>query len=184
MKNKLPDETTLNQLLVYSPDDGLLFWRQRPRSMFSSQQAFSSWNARKAGKEALTCINSAGYKSGILLGKAVLAHRVIWKMVTGYDPDEIDHISGDRTNNRFINLRDVSKFDNQKNCKLRADNTSGVPGVAWNKRDQRWVAFGRLRGKRISIGTFVERADAIAARQAWQSSVGFHANHGRNGGHE
>lgn len=79
---------------------------------------------------------------------------------------QIDHINHDKSDNRRNNLRVVSQNENQWNMGPTAQNTSGVKGVAWNKRNKKWVAFIYHRGNRYHLGTFDNKEDAISARHA------------------
>src|SRR6056297_61236 len=138
----------LSDLLDYDPASGILTWRERPGQ--------NNWNAINSGKPAMMAINTGGYRHGKIHSHPVLAHLVIWKRQTGRWPTgEIDHIDGDRTNNAFSNLREVSKSTNQRNAKLRADNSSGYPGVHFCKSSGKWKAS--IGGNpRTTLGTFDE----------------------------
>lgn len=138
------------------------------------------WNARFAGKEALCTLSVHGYLCGTVDGQPVLAHRAIWAYVHGAWPvADIDHVNGCKTDNSPENLRDVPHKDNQRNMCRHRSNTSGVMGVNWHKRDQRWRAFIEIEGKSIHLGNFVSRDEAIAARAAADSKYGFHDGHGK-----
>lgn len=169
----------LNSLLEYNPVSGKLFWKRRDRSEFSSDRICNSWNAKHAGKEALTSTTEHGYKHGTICGRAHRAHRVIWAMVHGYWPDEIDHENGTKSDNRISNLRDVDSLTNSQNCSRRVDNTSGVTGVSFNKADKKWRAYISVRGNIRSLGFFNKIDDAIAARKDAEEKFGYHQNHGR-----
>ena len=89
---------------------------------------------------------------GMINSKPYKAHRVIWKMVYGSDPHYIDHINGDRTDNRISNLRSVTKAQNNRNKRLRSDNKSGVTGVHWYNPRNKWRVDVRYNGKTKHIG--------------------------------
>jgi hypothetical protein len=91
--------------------------------------------------------------------------------MTGLDPIEIDHIDGDRSNNKWSNLKNGTKTNNLRNLALRRDNTSGHHGVTFSKRQQKWVA-------QIIIGSFDSKEEAIAARKKYEALLGYHPNHG------
>lgn len=179
---KLPSKEELNTLLRYEPHTGLLFWRKRTEDKFvnvgshSLAHTCAKWNGRFADKEALTKMN-LGYRCGRLKRDYVMAHRVIWKLMTGDDPIQVDHIDGDRSNNRWDNLRDVTSAENHRNAARRSDNTSGVVGVYWDKRMRKWTASIVL--KSLYLGSYDSFEDAVAARKAAEVEYGFHANHGR-----
>lgn len=177
----------LLKLLRYDPKTGKLYWLERSpdwfeptRSKTAKQQA-TWWNNRFAGAEAFTYVDASGGKVGRILGGRYDAHRVIWAIVHGKWPEaEIDHINGDRADNRLCNLRAVTHRENMGNKKLYRNNASGTPGVTWHRTKQRWQAFIRSGRQRRHLGTFANLEDAIAARSAaQQSDRGFHINHGR-----
>jgi hypothetical protein len=180
---ELPSQTELSALLRYEPKTGLLFWKKRTEDMFkdaghSAAHTCSKWNSRFAGREALTKVN-VGYRCGRLNYRYVLAHRVIWKLVTGEDAVEVDHIDGDRSNNRWSNLRSVTSSGNRRNSAKRSDNTTGVVGVVWNSARGKWMAGTHLHSGYQYLGLFDSFDDAVAARKAAERENDFHPNHGR-----
>ena len=170
---------TLRKLLSYDPETGELVWLTRDTSFFSDESHANRWNARYANTRAFQTVYY-GYLHGHILKKHYYAHRVCWAIYYGKWPaDQIDHINGNRADNRISNLRDVSHSDNQKNTKLRHDNKSGVPGIDWKADCALWRARASRNGKRYLIGYFKNLDDAIAARMLAQSNENYHANHGR-----
>jgi hypothetical protein len=93
--------------------------------------------------------------------------------------NDIDHINGDRSDNRIENMRAVTRQENLKNTKRRCDNASGVIGVYQRKDTGRWCSYVNSNGKRINLGCFNNKTDAIAVRKAAETEHGFHSNHGR-----
>jgi hypothetical protein len=175
--NPLPAKELLERLFRYEPSTGLLFWKKRSADLFaitaerSAEHSCAQWNSRWAGKEALTKVNK-GYRCGIINYQPVLAHRVVWKLMTGEDPIEVDHIDGDRLNNRWKNLRNVTVKENRRNVARRSDNKSGATGVFWSAKHKQWLVV-------LSIGRFTELDEAVAARKAAEVLLGYHSNHGR-----
>ena len=114
--------------------------------------------------------------------RCLAVHRVIWSMMRGPIPDGkvIDHIDGNRFNNRLSNLRLVSKATNNRNQRRRTDNTSGITGV-WEcpNSPYPWRAHIAHMGKNIRLGCFRTKEEAIAARKDANVRFGFHENHGR-----
>lgn len=120
-----------------------------------------------------------GYIGISVNGDHYPAHRIVWLLKTGEWPNgDIDHIDGDRSNNRFENLRQVDRRTNSRNQKLRSTNKSGVMGVHWNSRYERWIAQINDENGRKHLGFFVSKDDAIAARKAAEVALGYHPNHG------
>ena len=144
---------------LFTYKDGSLYWKE-------------SRKGAKAGDKA-GGLYGDGYISLTVNKKRYLAHRIIFLMRYGYLPDMIDHIDGDRTNNRIENLRAATRAQNAHNFGLSAHNKSGHRNVHWSNKDNRWRVHLRYNGKRISIGSFVELNDAVeAARQARQKYHG------------
>lgn len=179
--SKMPSKEVLDQVLKYDPNTGEFFWRARPLTMFtqgktierprSAEHACNQWNSRHAGKRA-SSLKRDGYHYCCVNYQRLLAHRVAWKIMTGEDPIEIDHIDGNRSNNRWSNLRNGTRSDNQRNTSLRTNNRSGHHGVYFSLQRQKWVAS-------IIIGTFDKKEDAVEARKKYEELLGFHPNHGR-----
>lgn len=110
--------------------------------------------------------SDGGYIRIKVEGKLYMAHRLMWLAATGEMPlGQIDHINGVRTDNRLINLRDVTPSENCLNRAARVDSTSRVPGVAWHKKQQRWVARLQVEGERIQLGSFKRFSQAVNARR-------------------
>lgn len=175
----IPTSDVLRQLLRYEPETGKLFWKPKEAGPTLSTRHAKIWNSSHAGKEAFTSASNTGYRQGTVNGQVQFAHRVIWLMVTGEVPDRIDHINGDRQDNRLSNLRNVSHSMNLRNSKLRLDNTSGYPGVSWKKGKRRWSVRIGIGSRDKHIGQFAALEDAISARKAAEAEYGYHANHGR-----
>lgn len=160
-------------------ENGVIYWKQRSIDSFATKRAASIWNKRFAGKPALTANHKSGYKHGLIYKKAYLTHRVIYAMKHGYWPEYIDHINGNRMDNRIENLRSVTKSENSCNSSIPTNNTSGHIGVSWNARDQRWSAYITFNRKRKALGNFVNIEDAIICRKENENLLGFHPNHGK-----
>ena len=76
----------------------------------------------------------------------------------------VDHINRVKHDNRKDNLRICSQKENSRNLKISINNTSGVTGVCFNKSNNRWRATIGINGKRIHLGYFANKQDAIEAR--------------------
>lgn len=122
--------------------------------------------------------NDRRYLKVGILGSQVFAHRLIWLMVHGEWPDQIDHINHVRDDNRIKNLRSVSHHENHKNKKRSKANTSGRTGVWWNKINQNWCADIKVCMKKIYLGSYADFDDAVVAREDAEIKYGFHYNHG------
>lgn len=126
-----------------------------------------------------TAPSGCQYLHVMIDGKKYKAHRLIWLLHYGAWPKQfIDHIDGNGLNNRVENLRDVSHTENQQNSRKSSANVSGVVGVIWHKQAQKWQAQIKAGGKRIHLGLFTDKAEAVAARKAAEVKYGYHPNHG------
>lgn len=169
------------ELLDYDPTSGRLFWKERAASFFSSEGSCRSWNNRYSGKEALTGIDDKGYRTGCILNKNYKSHRVIWLIEKGRWPSgDIDHIDGDTLNNKIENLRDVPHAINRRNSAINKNNTTGVAGVIWHERLQRWMAQMRVGRRTVYLGVYATLHEATIARKAAEKVTGYHPNHGRS----
>lgn len=174
------DIQTLREAVAYNPETGELTWKERPESHFASNIIFRRWNTRYAGTKAFTATNRGGYHHGSVNKVTLYAHRVAFALRHGRWPSEqIDHVNGDRTDNRAENLREVSNSENHRNRPARKDmDSDAVFGVSRSANGTRWkVQIGA--GKNKYLGTFDTKAEAIAARKAAEKRLGFHENHGR-----
>ncbi len=91
-------------------------------------------------------------------------HRLAFHLMGQPVPELVDHIDGDRTNNRWENLRPSSKSLNAQNLKrVRSDNTSGYLGVRLDKRSNKFVACIRVNGRNKHLGSFDVPESAYAA---------------------
>jgi hypothetical protein len=174
----LPSQEYLLLVLSYEEDTGELRWKKRTPDMFQSAKRPSmtcnSWNAKHSGKPvAYTGVR--GYRRFKVGVGQQLAHRVIWKMVHGQEPIEVDHINGNRSDNRIANLRSVTKTQNQRNAGKRHDNTSGVVGVYWYPKYGKWlVKIGKRSASRSGhIGYFETKELAIEARRMAEEAHGY-----------
>ena len=112
--------------------------------------------------------------------KMYSAHRLVWLYVYGHWPlRQIDHIDGNGENNRLSNLRDVSQSTNQKNQKLKSNNTSGHVGVSWSNTNKKWVATLVSNLKTIYLGGYKDINDAVSARERGSIKYGFSSIHGK-----
>ena len=133
--------------------------------------------ANKHKGDLATYSHSEGYLSVLVSKKELLAHRVIWFIQTGEWPIQIDHIDHDRTNNRWLNLRNVQSRINQLNTSKKRNNTSGVNGVRKLPSGRFW-AYIMVNRKQIGLGSFATLEEASAARKLADAQYGFHVNHG------
>lgn len=164
----------LKSLLRYEPHSGLLYWRKFP-------DRGKAWNTKYAGKLAFNADHATGYKWGTVCNDQFLAHRVAWAIHYGEWPEVVDHVNGDRTDNRIENLRSVSQRQNAMNSSMSKNNTSGFCGVYWSSHWKRWKAVIGSNYHRKHIATSECIAVAVIARHLAEIEHGYHPNHGRSG---
>lgn len=151
-------------------DTGFLYWRinagQRGRV------------GARAGATKL--FGKIRYFTVSIFGKTYYTHKVVWSIHHGRIPsDQVDHINGDREDNRIENLREVTVDENVKNAKRRVDNASGLTGVYWHKTKKRWIShIGENSGIK-QLGGFRDLFEACCRRKSAEIALGYHANHGR-----
>jgi len=177
---------TLRSILRLDEAAGKLYWIKREASVFGGDKATAEltakkWNSRFAGKEALYSKDKGGYCRGAVLSKDIKAHRVIYALVHGEWPEsDIDHINGDRSDNRPENLRSVSRSENMKNSALRITSSTGYLGVSFNKGCGNYRAHIQADGRLLHLGYFDTADDARKARISADKKHGYHKNHGRS----
>ena len=157
----------LKDILSYDATTGIFTW------------AKSRGNGIKKGDRA-GCLEGSGY-IGIKINNVIYkAHRLAWLYFYGvWPPHFLDHPNRIKTDNRIINLRESDDVDNQRNCNLRIDNTSGLAGVHWNKAEGKWKASITVSSKILHLGTHADKFEAFCSRLSANNKYGFSASHGR-----
>lgn len=112
--------------------------------------------------------NSSGYACLYFNDTQLFVHRIIMNLPDRYDEETkliVDHINGDKTDNRKSNLRVIEKQLNPMNCKTYKNNSSGRKGVHWNKKLQKWTASIQSNKINLHLGVFEDYNDAVEARE-------------------
>jgi hypothetical protein len=144
----------LREYFNYDPETGLITWAKK--------RAYKN----PAGSRAGAIDRTTGYIRLGLAGRLYYAHRVAWYLAHGeWPPEQIDHINGVRTDNRLTNLRLATKGQNAINRGPTCRNSSGVPGVRWDRKYSRWYARICANGVNKHLGTFATFDEAVAARK-------------------
>jgi hypothetical protein len=138
-------ELTVDQLrdtFDYDANTGIFVWKIRPSK------------AVKAGDVAGCTEKRIGYITIGIAGRIYKAHRLAWLYVYGSWPKGlIDHINGNKADNRIDNLRDVFADGNSQNVrKPNRRNKSGFMGVIWFQN--KWRASISVNGKSKWLGDY------------------------------
>ena len=143
----------------YDPESGDIFrkkkWRDQPAMT-------------KVGSK--TC--NGRYLSSSMGSVYYRAHIIAWALMTDQLPEnEIDHINGDGCDNRWVNLRQATRQQNNINQTIRKDNTSGFKGVVKQSRSKTWKVQLNVDGKRCSKTGFTSKEQAAHAYDLWAVDV-------------
>lgn len=124
-------------------------------------------------------INNHGYRIVHIGNKVYSAHRIVYMMQYGKLPERIDHIDGNKLNNRIENLRPATRSQNAFNTKLFSTNKSGCKNVHYSKTNKAYRVLLVINGKRKHIGYYkdLELADLVA-KEARNKYHGEYANNG------
>lgn len=149
----------------------------RSNMHYDAETGILTWTTRKQGRVVgkpigqydkdgyLILVRSEnGHKSG--KKKRYCVHRIAWIWVHGKEPvDQIDHINGNKSDNRLCNLREANTAENMRNVGKQSHNTSGWKGVSWHKLRSKWRADIKVNQKQIALGLFDCPASASFAYQ-------------------
>lgn len=136
---------------LFNYEGGILTWKNPTSPRF------------KPGDVAGT-VNCDGYSHVMINRKIYKSHRLIYLYHYGNLPDYLDHIDGNRSNNKVENLRECTTSQNNCNAGLSNKNTSGAKGVSWHKHNKKWQVQIKLNKKLKHIGYFddFELAELVA----------------------
>jgi len=150
-KRLVAEQARVKECLLYDEMSGVFTWKARPSSCVKIGDIAGSFNP------------ASGYWFIRLDGKLLRAHRLAWLYVHGVmPPDEIDHINGDRGDNRLANLRLATHAENTRNGRKLA---SGLKGAHPRKHRPKapWLSRIRKDGKYFHLGCFATAEEAHAA---------------------
>jgi hypothetical protein len=142
------NQQRLKEVLLYNKDTGIFIWNMYKKCVAKGNVAGTIYNRY------------------ITIGidyKSYSAHRLAWLYVYGSIPKTIDHINGNKLDNRIENLRECNFSENSKNVKITKRNTSGIKGVNFDKYHNKWRAELHSKGKRVFLKYFLNINDAELA---------------------
>jgi hypothetical protein len=125
----------------FNYNDGQLIWKKQPSTHIKVGDIAGNTNNR-------------GYIQIKFLCNRFYAHRLIFFMFNGYFPQEVDHIDGNKTNNKIENLRQATPAQNRQNRGISKNNTSGIKGVSWSKKENKWIAQCQVNKKNHFLGRY------------------------------
>lgn len=159
----------LKRVIRYDPETGVFtrLLNGAPHPRHGARNAGCIW-FYKPGKP---------YRRIAVLGAETLGHRLAWFYMTGEWPPMVDHRNCGGLDNRWANLRAATKAQNATNTGPRADNTTGLKGVSFDRRRGKWFAQIKAAGRGKFLGYHATPAEAHAAYSA--ASVRYHGEHGR-----
>ena len=159
------------ELFRYDYETGVLYWRWRINSRVP--KTLEAGTQRKS--------NPAGYKRVHIKGKFYQVHRIVMLMCYGFYGEglEVDHINHVRDDNRLCNLRFVTGSENSRNKSVSSKNTTGVTGVYFIKRLQKYAAQIKVNRQVHYLGCYNTLEEAAAARAEANLKFKFNNNHGK-----
>ena len=135
---------------LFYHDDGVLYWKESPSNNVPKNSPAGS-------------LDNRGYLRTKINRRQYLNHRLIYLLFTGELPECIDHIDGNKVNNKIENLRKATNSQNNCNAKISKRNTSGHKGVTWHKLKNKWQAQIYLQGTNYFFGLYDNIEDAVKA---------------------
>lgn len=146
---------------------GALYWRSvtHPNKQYLADKPAGS-------------MHKTGYRHVTWMGKVHKVHRLIFLLHHGHLPPEVDHINGDRADNRVENLRAADRSENQCNRSALSSNTSGYSGVSWHKKSKAWLVRVMKNNKTVVQEYFKDLE--LAGLVAEEARAKFHGQFARH----
>ena len=144
------NQALLQELFEYK--DGDLYWKKVPSNNYRLNQMKVGYASTKSK-----------YLQVSIHKKKYYVHRIVFMFHHGFMPEALDHIDGNKKNNAIENLRQATLSQNQYNKKIARHNTSGIKGVYWHKRSEKWMARCTINKKCFYIGSYKNLNEAKVA---------------------
>ena len=151
-KENLISQELLHEIFEYR--DGHLYWKNPTNNKIRAD--------RRAGN-----IIDTGYVRVGLLGTTFRIHRLIYLMFHGHLPKILDHINGNKLDNRIENLRPATYSQNCSNSVKQKRNTSGIKNIYWSKKMRKWTVIIGSDKKLKYFGSYasIEEAAEVAKQK-------------------
>lgn len=123
------------------------------------------WNVKRCGAKCGEICGSEmkGYLRVVYNYRSYMVHRIIWMMMYGEWPEQVDHINGNKKDNRLVNLRNVSTAYNCQNQGMRKDKKwKAIPGVYYQPDCDVWRVRLKINGTTKNFGSFKDKDEAEA----------------------
>lgn len=128
----------LSSVFAYEPVSGLIVRR--------------IVRGRHAANVRVGTVDGKGYLNVNYKGRFILLHRLAWFLTHKSLPRFIDHMNGDKCDNRIGNLRPCTMSQNMSNVVMYSHNKSGYKGVSQNSKSGKWHAQVKIHGKQTYLG--------------------------------
>jgi hypothetical protein len=154
----------LKSRVTYDPETGIFLWRNGYGGVREGFPAAKPCSGEKAKGYFRVVIDSREYK----------AHRLAWFYMTGdWPPDQIDHVNGIGSDNRWVNLRLANQSQNKANSRAYKNSKSQIKGVTWSEQKRKWIAVIQIDGRQKYLGQYDDvRQAAEAYRRAAEHLYG------------
>lgn len=147
------------------------------KSLFDYKDGQLIWKTGRVGTKgtAAGCVHKAtGYIKVKIKNKGLMAHRLIFFLHHGFLPECVDHIDGNKSNNKIENFRAATKSQNSMNQKIRSTNTSSIKGLSWHRVNKKWKVSLCKEYKIYYFGTYEDRE--LAELVAIEATEKLHGN--------
>jgi hypothetical protein len=156
--NTKPHLSYEEAIRIFEYRDGKLYWRIKPR--------YQTCIGTEAGY-----VNKRGYRAVGWNKRLYRAHRIVFLMHYGYMPEQIDHINGNRDDNRIENLREATASQNQWNRGANIKNATGHKNIKWVDRLKKFVVAIAIEKRSKHIGVYADLESALQAASAARSNL-------------
>ncbi len=155
----LPEQKDLLKAFEYNSETGKIFKKLKDKTISTGCKRY---RLDRNGEPWMHVISYNGVQYA--------SHRIIWRMVTGEDPAPltIDHIDRNPFNNKWENLRLADAFVQSNNREWKA--TKGHKGITFHKATQKWQVRIRKENKRIYLGVYKTKEEAIAVLREYEKT--------------